>query len=90
MADQRDKDELERMMPVASVPRIEISGAASLPAKEPGQRSIEEQRRDLLRMIDELDGALRYMGSGHPLRDSTQKRLAQLRAMLAQVAALDG
>jgi hypothetical protein len=88
MTERPDKDEIERATTSPGTPRIEGSGAATLPVNEPGQRSIDEQRRDLLRTIEELEGSLRYMGSGHPLRSSTQKRLAHLRAMLAQVEAV--
>jgi hypothetical protein len=88
MADRSDKDELERQTTSPGMPKIGSSGMAALPVDEPGQRSIEEQRRDLLRVIEELDGALRYMGNGHPQRNATEKRLEHLRAMLAQVEAI--
>jgi hypothetical protein len=41
-------------------------------------------RGDLVVEIQELEGCLYYMGSGHPQRDATRVRLESLKALLSR------
>ena len=42
------------------------------------------RRTDLIVQITELEGCLRYMGSGHPLREASRQRLEMLRTLLVR------
>jgi len=80
-----DKDELDHSPLPPKSPRLASAGSSGLPINEPADRSVDQQRTDLMQMIEQLEGQLRYMGGTHPLRAQTAKRLDQLRAMLAQM-----
>ncbi len=73
--------------PSAGAPRgAAIASPAALPTSEPG-RSLADQRDELRVLADELEGTLRFMGTGHPRRAETVARLEQARAVLAVVEA---
>ena len=84
MADRPDRDQL---VPGPAIGSGITAGrrTAELPTSEPVGRSLHEQRADLQRLIYELDGTLKYMGTGHPQRAATEARRAQLVTMLTHV-----
>lgn len=55
-----------------------------LPSREP-QPSLEQQRASLQEALTTLEDTFRYMGTGHPDYVSTQRRVQQLRALLAEM-----
>ncbi len=60
-----------------------VTRGAGLPLEK--ERSLAEQRDELLVQIDELESALRFMGEGHRERHPSEQKLAQLRILLGQV-----
>ena len=58
-----------------------------LPAGEsPGEHSsLEDKRSELIAKIEELSGALRYMGDGHPRKKEMAAQLETMKKMLDQM-----
>lgn len=59
---------------------------SGLPVAEPG-RTLREQLDELLVHVDELEGALRFMGNTHPRREEMAAELDQARRVLAALEA---
>lgn len=89
MTDRADKDVIERAPRPPTAPKSPSDMTAALPAQEPNEPSLGQQRRELMRQIEELESTLHYMGTGHPQRQETDQRLAHLRAMLIQMVAAE-
>ncbi|MEK7703999.1 MAG: hypothetical protein AAB426_03505 [Myxococcota bacterium] len=87
MVERRDKDQLERGPLPPTAPRAHPGAPATLPTREPEGRSLTEQRQDLVRLLEELEGTLRYMGQAHPQRQASEQRRAHLRTLLEQIDA---
>jgi len=85
MSERGDKDRMER----GPTPGVSMAPPTptTLPTVEPEDRSLQDQRADLVHMIDEIEGTLRYMGGAHPQRRATEQRLASLTQMLVQIDA---
>jgi hypothetical protein len=62
------------------------SHGSGLPVAEP-ERSLRQQRDELLVHVDELEGALRFMGTAHPRRDAMLAELEQARRILGALEA---
>lgn len=77
-----DEDLLDRTSPPAESPKAVTRSSGELPAAEPEERPLGEQRAALATQLEALEDTLRYMGSAHPQRASTEAREEQLRMML--------
>src|SRR4051812_28968849 len=51
---------------------------------EPQGVPLASKRSDLVVQITELEGCLYYMGTGHPQREATRRRLDSLKALLTR------
>jgi len=61
------------------------SAMGPMPAGEPGEAPVEKKRQELTERRQELEGALRYMGSGHPDRERYQQQFEMISRMLDQI-----
>jgi uncharacterized protein YlxW (UPF0749 family) len=77
-----DEDRIDRTTPPPESPRAVTRTSGELPAVDPEERSLGEQRAALARQLEALEDTLRYMGSVHPRRKATEARVEQLRMML--------
>ena len=89
MTGRDDEDTLTRLgtgrgASGAQGPRRAPADDPGLSFEEPG-RTLAEQRKELQVQVDELQGALRFMGAAHPNRRETEQLLAQVRNMLARL-----
>ena len=90
MADEKDMDKLEREARPVNTELLGSSGGrgsgAPRPAQgEPVDDNPQSQRQQLVDRIQEKEGALVYMGQGHPKRAQFEHELATMKKMLEQI-----
>lgn len=85
MADRPDKDQIDDEPTRPEPPRVSTSPGASFPTEEPNEQSLSDQREIIVGQVKELEGAVQYMGSGHPQREELRTRLKRLKEMLKRM-----
>ena len=83
-------DEDTLVTPVSQLARqagAKPGSRGELPVGEPQQEhgSLEDKRSELIAKIEEISGALRYMGTGHPRRMEMAAQLERMQKMLEQM-----